>query len=168
MALSPRDALLISFYDSILQREGLGTLGGFEYHNYDTDEGRRQIKGISLLNPERESIYINFKGKENTMAKKSTLVKKAKAKVKEIKPATPAKEKKPTWPQVFDQVMKEGGGSRKEIIGKMATMYGGKEKQAEAWTGEYLSLLTCMGYCDKKDGIYSLVLFPTEQLKAAK
>lgn len=104
----------------------------------------------------KKTIFITG---ESTLTKETA----KKAEVKEAKA-------KMTWPQVFDQIMKQGGGTRKEIIGKMLKLRdGATQAQAEAWATEYSSLLTTMGYCTKgKDGIYSLILFPTEQLKAAK
>ena len=49
--------LLGFLYDKILQMENMGTLPGFGFANYDSNEGRRKIKGGSLLNPEKSSIY---------------------------------------------------------------------------------------------------------------
>ncbi len=106
----------------------------------------------------KKTVFI--KG-ESSLTKKAE--EKAKVEVKE------AKAKNLTWPETFKKAIQDGG-TRKEIIGKLLKVReGATQAQAEAWTTEYLSLLTTMGYCTKgKDGIYSLILFPTEQLKAAK
>lgn len=91
-----------------------------------------------------------------------------KTKVKGIKPTTTPKEpktKKLTWPEAFAKVMvMEEPATRKEIISKMLKVRdGATEKQAEAWTTEYLALLTTMGYCDKKDGKFSLRIHPVNE-----
>lgn len=52
-----REILLTQIYESLLQSEGMGILIGFGLTGYDTDEGRRKVKGCNLLDPEKKSIY---------------------------------------------------------------------------------------------------------------
>lgn len=73
------------------------------------------------------------------------------------KATTKATKSKKTRPQVFDQIMKKGG-TKKELISRMNSLYGGSAAEAEFQTSTYLRLLLTMGYVKKdKDGIYTLI-----------
>lgn len=54
-----RIKLLEHYYNTILQLEASGTLMGFEYHEYEKTENHSfRVTGPSLLNPEKDSIYL--------------------------------------------------------------------------------------------------------------
>ena len=52
-----RNVLLDQIYETVLQIDGMGRLMGFGLSTYDSEEGRRKVKGCNLLDPEKVSIY---------------------------------------------------------------------------------------------------------------
>lgn len=51
-----RTKILIHIYDTILASEKLSTLHGFGLAKVEVNEGRRKIKGMYFINPEKTSI----------------------------------------------------------------------------------------------------------------
>ncbi len=87
------------------------------------------------------------------------------AKISEPEKAAPSAPKatpttiapKATRAEVFNQIIKSGNFTKKQISAKMKEIYGGSEAEAAFQTDTFLRLLTTMELASKKDdGTYAL------------
>ena len=132
------------------------------------DDLIEEIKKVALLLEPQDKLTdetkatltalgIGFPGSEETETPEETTEEETEETAEETETVKETKKTTGTRPEVFAKIMNEGGGTTKEIIAKMNSLYSGSEAEAKFQTASYLRVLAALEYVEKnEDGKYSL------------